>query len=147
VKGKNLSKKKKHKLEVEADYSFKIIGIASHEIDYKFIWVINQVLDLNFIKQDDLVVFNKKLKSDQSFSLYSAEDENNQLQFNIISNRSADGYFAEEISNFDYFLQIIGELSSENRDALIKKLKTADIVLAAIKIDPNCLISKPKFIF
>ncbi|MFC2086178.1 IPExxxVDY family protein [Bacteroidota bacterium] len=141
------SKKRNHKLYVDLKYDFKLIGIASHEIDYKLIWAVNQALDMNFVRQENLIVYNKKLDTEQSFSLYNAEDENNQIIFNFISNRCENGFLAEEINTFDYFLQIIGEISNDYRKEIIKKLKSITKVLTAIKIDPNCLVSKQKLVF
>jgi len=101
---------KKHKLDVELKYDFKLIGIASHEKDYKLVWAINQVLDTNFIKQDDHIVYSKKLDADQKFSYFKAEENN--LSYILLSNRSEDGFLADEINNFDYFFQIIGDINS-----------------------------------
>lgn len=141
------SKKRKHKLHVDLEYDFKLIGIASHEIDYKLIWEVNQALELNFVRQENLIVYNKKLDTEQSFSLYKAEDENNQIIFNLISNRCENGFLAEEINTFDYFLQIIGEISDAHKKEVVKKLKSINKVLTAINIDPNCLVSKHKLVF
>ena len=138
------SGKKKHKLSVEIKYDFKLIGIASHDKDYKLIFALNNALELNFEKQEDHVVYNKKLDVDQRFSYYRAEENN--VVYNLISNRSQDGYLADEINNFDYFLQIIGAVSSEDRNKIIKKIRETENVLTAIKIDPNCLVSKNKLI-
>jgi len=136
------SGKKKHKLNIEIKYDFKLIGIASHDKDYKLIWSLNQTLDLNFAKQYYHIVYNKKLDTEQRFSHFQAEENN--VTYNLISNRSEDGYLADEINNFDYFLQLIGAVSSEDRNAIIKKIKEIENVLTAIKLDPNCLVSKHK---
>ena len=141
---KTSERKKKHKLNVSFDYNFRLIGIASHEKDYKLVWSINQVLDLNFVRQEDHIVFNKKLDTDQSFSHFIAEENN--IIYNLLSNRSEDGFLADEINNFDYLLQIIGDITDAERNEIIKKIKSVDKVLTAIKLDPNCLASKHKLI-
>ena len=144
MKKAKVSKRKKHKLHVELDYDFKLIGISSHEKDYKLIFLINSALDLNFEKQEEHLTYNKKLKIEQSFSHYKAEENN--VIYNLLSNRCEDGFLAEEINNIDYLIQLIGDVSSNERNEIIKKIKTIDKVLTAIKLDPNCLASKHKLV-
>ncbi|MCK4663857.1 MAG: IPExxxVDY family protein [Bacteroidales bacterium] len=138
---------KKHKLKIKPVYEFSLICISSHENDYRFVWLLNNKLNFSFIRKDDIEIENKKFQELQKFSLFSYYDEENDIQFNIISNRCENGYFIEELNNFDYFIQIIGELTDIQIKELIKKIKDANTVNIATKIDPNSLISKNKFLF
>ena len=138
---------KKHKLKIKPVYEFLLICISSHENNYRFVWLLNNKLNFSFIRKNDIEIENKKFKELQNFLLFSYYDEENDIQFNIISNKCQNGYFIEELNNFDYFIQIIGELTDIQINELIKKIKDTDTVNTAIKIDPNSLVSKNKFLF
>jgi len=53
-----MMKKRLHKLAVEPDYRFFLIGISSHENDYHLCWAINQKLNLNLQKRANYVLFH-----------------------------------------------------------------------------------------
>ena len=57
-----MGKQKKHTLTLECEYDFEMIGICSHHSDYRLVWGINSVLNLNLEKADeDFIVVNKKI--------------------------------------------------------------------------------------
>jgi len=144
---KKSPKIKKHKLDIGFEANFKLFGISSHEVDYKLIWQINQAIDVEFARIDNLVVYNNKLDTDQEFSLFEAEDARKQLQFYFISNRCDNGFLIKEVSNFDYFIKITGEITQDEKKRLIKAIRSIDAVNATLKLDPNCLISRDKLVF
>lgn len=55
-------KKKIHKLKFELENDSYLIGIASHENDYRLSWALNKNLDLKLVKVDDLIVNHPNLK-------------------------------------------------------------------------------------
>jgi hypothetical protein len=140
-------KKKTHKLSIDAEYSSAIIAISSHENDYRLSWAINKQLGTNFVKTDNLVVFNKKYKVEQEFSLFVFEDEDSQVKYHLVANKCDKGYLIPELSNMDFFIQIYGEISADFKERLLEKLKKINIVTGAFIIDPSLLKSGKRLVY
>ena len=140
-------KKKTHKLSVKAEYSPVIIAISSHENDYRLSWAINKYLGANFIKADNLVVFNEKFKIEQEFSLFVFEDDDNFLKYHLVANKCENGYLIPELSNMDFFIQIYGDINNEYKERLLEKLKKINIITGAFIIDPSLLKSGKRLIY
>ncbi len=140
-------KKKQQKLDYIPDYNFTLIGIASHEYDYRISWTINQKFNFNLLRTDDLEIIDPTIKSTQSFSVYQYIDTTAALTFNLISNRCNNGFLIEEFKNIDFFLQIFGIISTPILNKFLKDLKITDGLITSVLIDPNSLQSKQKLLF
>ncbi len=138
---------KKIKLTYNPDYKFVLIGISSHENDYKLAWSINNDLNLNLSKKEDISIFNKKYSETQNFSVFSHDDETNLTLYNLISNRCENGFLIQEYNKFDYFLQIYGELTDFDIKELLNKLKLNNNIIIAGKLDLSKIKSIGKLIF
>ena len=103
---------KKHKLEMAIEEDFCILGVVTDETDYKLCWMINQSLNMNFEKQDDLKLYHRKLKEEQVFSHFSYNDDDALVTFRIIKNRSENGYYLDALKNIDYLIHIQGEINT-----------------------------------
>lgn len=139
--------RKLHKLVVEDDYNFLLIGISSHENDYRISWAINTQLKMAFKRADNLQVHNPRINENQEFSLYQYTDPETNLHYDLFSNRCDNGFFLEEIKNIDYLLKITGDFNKSFSAQLVNKLKKIDILTTAFEIDPLSLKSKKKLIF
>lgn len=137
---------KKHKLYAEISYDFGLIGISSHEKPYKLAWAINEKLGFDFKLMKDLEIEEKGFEEKLSFARYNYIDDN-ELEYNLLSNKSGNGFLIPDLNNFDFFMQLSGNTSGEIRDDLIKGLKSISIVNTAMKLDPNCLRKKDRFIY
>jgi hypothetical protein len=103
---------KKHKLELAIEEDFCLLGVVTDEPDYKLCWMINQSLDMNFEKQEELRLYHRKLQDEQVFSLFTCHDENALITFRIIKNRTENGYYLDELKNIDYLIHIQGEINT-----------------------------------
>ena len=139
--------KKLHKLIVEDEYNFFLIGISSHENDYRVSWAINTNLKMAFRHTDNLQVHNPRISDSQEFSLYQYTDPETQIHYDLFSNRCDNGFLLEEIKNIDYILKISGDAGKSFPGQLVNKLKKIDILTTAFEIDPLSLKSKKKLIF
>ena len=137
-------KKKKHKLTFQPDFSFFLIGISSSENDYRLSWEINKILGISLRKGTDHVI--KKKEIEQVFLVYTFYDEEVYLQYSLIANKSENGFLIEELHNIDYFLQIHGELSGNQKQQIISSVKNIKGVTGVFKLDINTLKSKNKLI-
>lgn len=137
----------KFKLEIEYNYDFALIGIASHEKDYRICWAINNKLGFDLKKTDDLEIKDKKQTDATFFSLYLYENEEQYSEYYIISNRSSNGMLIPEQKQVDYFLMIRGSVTEEQVSKIVKLLRELSMVLTAYEIDPNQLRSKQNLLF
>ncbi len=130
-----VTKKKIHKLAFEFESDFSLIGIASHENDYRLSWAINKSLNLELIKVEDLSLNHPKHKISTNYSMYYFDDENNYISYNLISNKSEKGFLMPEMKNIDFILRISGYPDTNFLDELVINLKKVDIIITAFLID------------
>jgi hypothetical protein len=138
---------KKHLLEIEYDFDFVLIGISSHEKDYRICWALNNKLDIELTKTDALEIKDKKQEEASSFSLFVCERPDEFMEYMIIANRSEKGLLIPEQKQMDYFFVIKGEIEDEAVQEMIHKIKEINFVLTAMRIDPSVLKSKQNLIF
>jgi hypothetical protein len=129
-----VAKKKIHKLTFEFESDFSLIGIASHENDYRLSWAINKSIGLDLIKVEDFSVNHPKHKIQINYSMYNYDDENNYINYNLISNKSEKGFLISEMKNIDFVLRISGYPDTAFLNELLSRLKKIDIVITAFLI-------------
>ncbi len=134
----------KFTLSFEDDYDFKLIGLFSHIKDYRLSWEINNALNIDLIKDDNYSIFLKG--NEQEHPFFSFTDEEDQISFYLLGNRSQQGPLIPEES-CDYFLLIKGYLQEEKLNAYIKEFSQMNTILAHSLIDPISLKSKSNLIF
>jgi len=135
-------KKPVKKLQVGEEINFRLIGISSHENDYRLVWAINNQLAVNFVREQNLVVSRPKINADLEFSRFIYSDEDKILMYYLISNRCPDGFLLPEMTKIDYFLQITGELDAKYLERILKAYRKVDIISAIFEIDLKQLKSK-----
>lgn len=118
---------------------FKLLGISSHENDYRISWALNSKLGLKFSRTDNFNVQTGRNTESRSFSVFQSVDQDRLLKMNLISNRCPDGFLARELKNIDFFLQIFGEISKSETDMIITKLKAIEFVSTVFEIEPGRL--------
>jgi hypothetical protein len=139
--------KKSHKLIIEDDFSFFLVGISSHENDYRLSWAINTHLKMALKRTDNLQIHNPRIKHDQDFSMYQYTDPETLLHYNLIANRCDNGFLLEEMKNIDYILKITGEADKNFATYLVSKLRKIDIITTAFVLNPEELKSRKKLLF
>jgi hypothetical protein len=162
----------KHTLEIEYDYDFVLIGISSHEKDYRFCWALNNKLKLELSKKESLEIKGKKQKTPSYFSFFTFDDADQYTQYSILANfseskslavaetnlfgtsekqkpdhQSENEFLIPEHKQMNYFFVIHGEFEDEEVEEIIRQIREIDIVLTAIRIDPKTLRSKQNLIF
>lgn len=133
-------------LHIEYDYDFLLIGICSHEKDYRLCWEINKMLDIG-LERGDNITLNTSDGELMTFSLYFCNCSETNNYFHLLSNKSSNGVLITEQKKVDYFLKIKGNISPEYMGVLIKKLRKIPIVLTAYQIDPVKIKSIQKLLF
>lgn len=155
----------KHILEIEYDYDFVLIGVSSHDKDYRLCWRLNKDLNLKLAIQPSFEIKNKKQKTPSFFSFYLYENKELFTEYAVIANmsetkqaeNSANNLFGEinsdsdilipEQKQFNYFVIIRGEMENEEVDEFIRNLKEIENIQTAVRIDVKSLRSKQNLIF
>ena len=160
----------KHTLTIEYDYDFVMIGISSHEKDYRICWALNSAMGLGLTKNEPLEIKSKKQNTPSFFSLFSYENTEDFIEYSVIANLSENklsvskehslfgkgtkeshstenGILIPEHKQMNYFFVIRGEMDNIDVEEIIRKIKEIDIVLTAINIDVKELKSKKNLIF
>ncbi len=132
-------KKRVHKLILSDSDPYKLLGISSHENDYRLSWALNSNLGLNFCKTENLTVQPNNEEEKLEFSVFQSVLENKSLKMNLISNRCPNGFLIPEMKNIDFFLQVFGEINQEEIDNIASRLKPIDIISAVFEIIPGKL--------
>ena len=114
---------------------FCLLGIVSDEPDYKLCWLINQTLGTEFLKQDNLELFHRKLDQDQVFSIFAFTDEESLLTYRIISNRADEGFYLDELKNLDFLVHIQGEINPEKIDSFLQATAAIPNVRLCVPVD------------
>jgi hypothetical protein len=136
----------KHTLEIEYDYDFVLIGISSHEKDYRICWALNNKLELSLVKAEPLEIKDKKQDEHSHFSLFSFDRPDEFMEYFVIANRSEQGLLIPEQKQMDYFFVIRGEIEDDEVMEMIKKIKEINFVQTAFRIDAKSLKSKQNLI-
>jgi hypothetical protein len=160
----------KHTLEIEYDYDFVLIGISSHEKDYRICWALNNKLGIQLVKQNSLEIKDKKQSTPSYFSFFSFDDADAFTEYSVIANFSESKSLAltantlfenterlkdigendlliPEQKQMNYFFVIRGEMDEGKINEILKQIKSIDVVLTAIRIDAKGLKSKQNLIF
>ena len=107
--------------------AFTIIGISSHENDYRLSWNINEQLGLAFRKAENVITSDGR-----EFSCFVDQDEHQTLL--IISNRCDNGFLLEKYKNFDFILKFNAELNESKTTEWLSNLRNVPLISAAFHI-------------
>ena len=135
------------KLEIENEYEFLLAGIISGWKDYRLCYELNQLLQLNLTRLQDVVVPAGKPGSSTRHSGYAGAGKNNET-YHIVSNRDKDGTgnLIPEMKSIDYFIIISDAPANFDLNGLIKKLRAVENISGVYDIDPTGLKSADAFL-
>lgn len=123
-----------------------LLGISSHENDYRLSWGINENLGFRLMKTNNYTSYNARLKQDQEFSTYSFAEDENENGYRLISNRCENGFLLEELKNIDFLLLIDTRDTSFDVKELITRMRSVPFIFAVFHIDVNSLKNKKRLV-
>ena len=135
---------KKAKLQIEPAFDFELLGIVSPIREYRMAWLVNQELDLNLVKADDLeleFLNTEKLEIAQYF-LSLPHGFIQLLKNKAINSTQQLAYLIPELKNLDYFLLVQDETEELDLINFVKKLSQNPLVQSIVRIDISKLKSK-----
>jgi len=118
---------KKRKLEAEFEYDFSLFGIISALKEYKLAWLLNNILEVQLDKANDIEIEFLK-RQNLTISNYLFETENSSLK--LLKNKSIDpfgdnpSYLLPELKRFDYFILIQGFEDTFSNQVLKQKISS-----------------------
>jgi hypothetical protein len=127
-----------HRLEIEYDYDFLLLGISCHEKEYRLCWFLNRALDLQMSLQQPIEMTAKK--STSQHTLYSHQEEQD-VRYDLIVNRAEGGYMCPEYKQVDYLLRLNSDMPVDTTE-LLKTVRKIPIVITAFEIAVENLKSK-----
>lgn len=142
-----IAKKKVHKLSGDYESDFYLIGIASHENDYRISWAINNGLKWKLVKVNDFKVNHPKLKAMVNYSMYKYTDVDELFNYYLIANKSEKGFLLSEFKNIDYIIKVSADIDPDALNAITQKIKKIDIVITAFIIEDLNLRMQKMFVF
>jgi hypothetical protein len=140
-----MGKKNVHKLSLETGQSLVLLGISSHENDYRLSWSINEQMGFHFVKTSNHIAFNIRLKVNQEFSMYAFSQEG--ITYRLVSNRCDNGFLLEELKNIDFLLLIEENDIPFPVNDFITSIKSIPFIAAIFKIDLNTLKNKNRLLY
>jgi hypothetical protein len=106
---------------------FTVIGISSHENDYRLSWSINEHLGLAFSLGERLVT-----ASGNEFTCFVHKDDERTLT--LVSNRCDNGFLLNKYRNLDFILKVDAELNETEITEWIQNLRKTPFVSTAFHI-------------
>jgi len=138
-----LEKKKTHKLVGDFKIPFSIYAISCTENQIKTVWNINKSLEINLCDLNTpITAYNSEL----FFPVFSDKSTFPEYTFNLIGNKSQEALLVKELPNIDFILEIIGEMSIQEKNAFIIKLKKMQGITAVIEVNPDRIKRRAPFV-
>lgn len=141
-----MGKKDVHKLSPETRIDPILLGISSHENDYRLSWALNENLGFRLAKTENLKTFNQRLNETQEFSTYRYTEEDRANVYRLISNRCDNGFLLDELKNIDFLMLIEPADASFTITELMAKIRAVPFVSAIFAVDLNSLKNKKRFL-
>lgn len=131
-------------LDIEADFDFEVIGISSHEKDYRLAWNLNRQMGWRLVRKDDIVIRGKLNSSDHPVFQYVHPVD--QVTITLIDNKTEHGILLPEAHQCDYLIKL-ENLQEETDEAFYRKLRSIRPILTAFPLVIGNLKSKHNLIF
>lgn len=132
----------RHQLEVEYDFDFHLIGINSPAGDYRICWSLNQLLALKLSRSENMLeIKSRKGISNSRHSYYTYYDDEINIYYKLLANRSGSGLIIPEHKTADYLL-LIDENPLIDIAEVIESIKKIKQVVMAFIINLDDLKSK-----
>jgi len=120
---------KKLRLDNNDDKDFTLIGIASHQRDYRLVWSLNEKMNLHLTKMNDLKIFQDKKNAMNTFSFYYDDVPDTFKSYFFITNMGSNGPLFPEHKQTNFFLLIKGNVTEDLRKEITHVLFTNEYVL------------------
>jgi hypothetical protein len=139
--------RKTHKLKKNNSKKCWLIGLSSHQNDYRLSWALNNALDITLNIDSPLTISEKRHNRRLQFSVFSFEEPAKEQILKLVSNRTENGFLLPRFSSIDFFICLSGKFSGREINDIIENIKEISFVLTAYLLDMNRLTKIQKAYF
>jgi len=118
-----------------------VIGLVSHDPDYKLSLKLNRKLDIS-LKTIDPVIFQDEEGKIFQFSKFSGSSLANNSGFQLVSNRDGKNFLLKRLINIDYLLLIQDPEKDLKQESIISQIREIDSITGVFNIDIKTLKDK-----
>jgi hypothetical protein len=140
-----LAKIAKNKID-GIDFNFHVWGINSPLVDYRLCWLLNNILEWNFERVNDIEIDSEKDNSIIYFNAYKYENKEDFYTVEIIQNKNDGFVLLPELRNIDYLLLFDGEEDYFDKDEITTVFKQIQGIQSIFEIEVDNLKSKYKLL-
>lgn len=125
-------------LEVHAGSGYyTLLGLSTQLKDYRLSFLLNKLPGFRFSRFDDLLIPVPDEEQPVPFSVYTSSDEEHFNTYTLLSNRSSDHVLVPSVRQADFLLMVEGPFKKQQKDDLLKALRTVPNMLLAAEINPS----------
>ena len=135
------------KITHEPNTNYKLVGVSSSLKEYKLCYHLNQFLNCDFKKLNDLIFEPTDRTRKIQFSVFKAGSEKDKNHFLVFNNKNLNEVLLPEISNFDFVIQVYGKCEVEDLKNLIEGIKQFPEVVMTAEIPLKKIKSKDRLIY
>ncbi|MEY3397992.1 MAG: hypothetical protein RL220_586 [Bacteroidota bacterium] len=134
-----------YRLDIADQFDFRLIGVSTHERDYRLAWAVNLALGWNLSRDEDLEIpaRSRRPASKHSVFVYSAEE--NSGVYYLIENKSASGLLMPAVQQFQFLIKV-DDMPDELFNEFLTGLRSANYVMTAVEISLEGLKEKENLI-
>ena len=123
------------KLKTERHDEFILLGIVSHEPDYKLSLALNKKLKISLRNRNPVITYSGP-DNELIFSRFSDTSSSPELIYDLISNRSGKSYLLKKLKNVDYIFRIYDPQNSVKTDDITVLLREIECVSGVFILNP-----------
>lgn len=109
--------------EIDNEFDFELIGISSSTHKFNMCLILQQICNLEFERENDVISMNKNQTRSSEFSIFRAFKEEDRIEVVLITNKVALQYLISELKYADYLLKIEGPMADQFSQKISEKLK------------------------
>lgn len=126
---REMTKVKKYDLVLEDETTLEVYGVSCAFADYRLAWELNQCLDLNLTKSNEVYELRPtKAKETVPFRHFTYFDVEYLTRYYLIKNKQEQGVFHPERPMIDYFFVLRENFTFEKEELILKLRKINGIV-------------------
>ncbi|MBC8045229.1 MAG: IPExxxVDY family protein [Fimbriimonadaceae bacterium] len=133
---------KKKLMMPDAESECVSIGIVSPLKDYRLCWFLNNCLDIDLQKVNDLDITDPQKRKQLLFTRFKYEEPVTRSEFYVLQNKINAAYLLPEIKQADFILLIKGSYYQQHQKEIINKIKTVQEIQITVPFDMATLKSK-----
>ena len=127
---------------IEATFDFSIWGINSSMEDYRLCLHLNQSLNWDFKRTNDIEFYSPQIKGIKHFNAYKYKNDVDFYILELIQNKNGGNILIPELKNFDFLFLLHGEDDYFDKETFNLLLTKIPGLQSAIQLEINLLKSK-----